>query len=369
MSTHPLRRIRIDGSAELLGSFDPVARRLRLDRPGFPLLGRGEFDVPGDLPWALQDIAPEGFLAAWFAQWYPELGLPTDRARWTAIHLLTAITRRGHDLPGDLVVGEESWERYQHRFGSGLPPGPTRALARDAYAAFIDALHGPRHHSSVGGQRPKFTLRLADDAGLLVKMTPPLHTPPGRRWGDLLRMEAHCAAVLRAAGLAAVESTYVELADRGYLEVERFDRLPGGGRRGVYTLYWLGAACYQEIDNPVAVVRSLVDDGHLPPEALSTVRLAHAFSAAVGNTDAHQGNYGIVLDDDGAASLAPLYDITAMALAPRYDELPDATLKPRTPPEDAAVAALLADLVARVKADDGLSPEFVETWLRLVGAG
>lgn len=46
-------------------------------------------------------------------------------------------------------------------------------------------------------------------------------------------------AVLRAHGLPAVEARYVEVDKRASLEVERFDRLPGGGRRAAVTPFWL----------------------------------------------------------------------------------------------------------------------------------
>lgn len=371
MATHPIRRIREDGRCDALGSYDADARRLILDRPGYPLLGPGSWSVDGDLPSVFHDMAPDGFLAPCFAAWFPELGLPGDRARWSPAHVLTAVTRRGHDLPGNLVIGDESWERYRRIFDARRLPGPPRDRARDAFPGLLASLHDEGlDGSSLGGQRPKFSLRLEDGAGLLVKLTPPLGTPLGQRWGDLLRMEAHCAAILGEASLPAVTSAYVEVGDRGYLEVERFDRLAGGGRRGTCTLWWLGAERYQEIADPMKVARHLVMERLLGPQDEAALCQAHLFSAAIGNTDAHLGNYSLCVAEGGAVSLAPLYDVTPMALAPRHDELPDAALASRrAPPPDPEVAGMVDALVARAEADAGLSRDFLEVWLGYLGRG
>jgi hypothetical protein len=93
----------------------------------------------------------------------------------------------------------------------------------------------------------------------------------------------------------------------------------------------------------------------------------HAFSAALGNTDAHLGNYGLVFDEDGRASIAPFFDVLPMALAPAHDELPDGRLRPVPPPQDPVVASWLSELVRRVKADEDISPGFIGLWSRLLG--
>lgn len=363
----PIRRVRRDATVELVGAYAPAARRLSLQRPGYPLLGPGEHAVEEDVPWALQDMAPAGFLGQRFARWFPELRLPLDPRRRDAEDVLRAVAERGCDLPGDLVVGDESWRRYEQVFGAGQRPGPAPGEARTHYPRLVEDALDPAAGSSVGGDRPKFTLRLDDGRGLIVKFTPPLATLLGRRWADLLRLEAHCAATLRAAGVPAVAAGYVELEGRGYLEVERFDRLAGGGRAGAVTLFWLGAARYGEDRDPVAVAERLSAEGWLPAVDARRLALVHAFSAALGNTDAHLGNYALLLDDDGRASLAPAYDVLPMIFAPRHDELPDARVGRRPPPDDPAVLALLEDLARRVEADAGVSPAHRAAWREHVG--
>lgn len=364
----PIRRVNRSGGVDELGFYEPASKSLDLAAPGFPLLGPGVHVHDGDLPWVFDEMAPSGFLARRFARWFPELRLREDRQLWRADELLQAISRRGHDLPGNLLVGDESFERYQKIFVDDRSPGPPPSSARREYPRFVrDILEEDCAKSSVGGERPKFSLRLSDGSARMVKFTPPLSSPFGQRWADLLRLEAHCSATLRSFGLPAVSSEYVEISDRGYLEIERFDRSSGGGRMGCVTLYWLGAALYSEIESAVTVVDALIRDGFLAQDATRTVRMAAAFSARTGNTDAHLGNYALTIGDDGAAALAPLYDVLPMALAPRSDELPDRYLKVIDGRPEPAVAPLVERLVDRVERDPLVSRAFKDTWRNLVG--
>ena len=359
-----IRRVRMDRVVEDIGVWRPAGQALELTGHGYPLLGPGRHHIEGDHPWVFDEMAPDGFLAERFSGWYEELGLPPQRKDWSARQVLTAILIKGHDLSGNLLVGEQTHEMFMRLFRSSTDPGPSRRGAPELYDYFVDQMLREPGHSSVGGARPKFALRLDDGAGLIVKFTPPLGTEAGQRWSDLLRMEAHCAAVLAEGGLQAVTARYLERGERGYLEIERFDRLSGGGRRGHVTLYYLGMALYSEYWNAANVVAGLVRDGHLPEEDRARFERQQAFSAAIGNTDTHQGNYGLLFDDSGRARLSPAYDVLPMALAPQHDELPDRHRAPFPPPTDTKVAALVTRLVDVVAADPGLSPGFREAWLR-----
>lgn len=362
----PIRRVRRNGTVDDLGEWRPASNQLVLRSNGFPLATTGTHLVDGELPWVFDELAPDGFLASRFSRMFPDLQLPPVRNLWTARHVLAAISLRGHDLAGNLLIGEGSHQRFQNIFRSGSSPGPDRSEASGHYPIFVDqVLRADVFRSSVGGARPKFALRLQNGSGVIVKFTPPLNTPAGRRWADLLRMEAHASAVLRAEGIDAANSRYIEIADRGYLEVERFDRIVGGGRAGHVTLFHLGIARYQELVDPAPVVQGLLRDGHLSADDASRFARIHSFSGAIANTDAHLGNYGLIIDDDGSARLAPAYDVLPMAFAPRHDELPD-YLVSRAGATDAATAQLVERLVAAVRSDPGISPEFAEAWLRVV---
>ncbi|MFI5297147.1 MAG: HipA domain-containing protein [Polyangiales bacterium] len=216
----------------------------------------------------------------------------------------------------------------------------------------------------MGGARPKFSLRLDDGAALLVKFTPPLDTPTGRRWADLLRVEALAAKVLREAGVPAVEAEYVEIDGRGYLEIERFDRIAGGGRAGHVTLYNLGVARVGEVNNPPAVVDALVRDRVLSAHDATLFSRIDRFSRAIANNDAHQGNYGLSIDDDGNATLSPAYDVVPMAFAPRHDELPDRWVE-SVGEVDAETRTLVERLAREMERDGGFERAFVEVWGRV----
>lgn len=359
----PIRRVRRDGQVDLLGEWRPTTKELALERSGFPLTRPGIHKIEGDLPWVFDEMAPSGYMARQFSRRYRELRLPRDRNLWSADQVLELISTRGAYLSGNLIVGEQSMRRCLSsptmRMGEYMP------ALRQAYASLIDDVLAEPLGSSVGGVRPKLVVGAADGTGVIVKFTPPLSMPAGRRWPDLLRLEAMSADTLRTANMDAVESTYLERGDRGFLEIRRFDRLAGGGRIGHVTLYNLGVALYGEASDPVPVIAGLVHDSHLTPEDAERFTRVHAFSRAIANDDTHLGNYGLLIDDDGKARLSPAYDVLPMAFAPKHDELPDRLVK-HTGPRDAQTDELVQRLIAAVEADQGISPGFREAWLRVV---
>jgi hypothetical protein len=98
----------------------------------------------------MHDIAPRGFLGRSYARYHADLGLPEDVTNWSDNHVLIALSRRGEDLPGDLVMGRESFDRFQRLTFENH-------TARDFPALAGAALAGEHVGSSAGGERPKFT--------------------------------------------------------------------------------------------------------------------------------------------------------------------------------------------------------------------
>lgn len=195
-------------------------------------------------------------------------------------------------------------------------------------------------------------------------------TPQGQRWSDLLRLEALCAQTLRDMGIDAVDAAVGQTRGRTTLTVERFDRLRGRGRVGAASLYWLAMERFGDVALPAPeVLARLHVDGLVPATAVETCALVHAFSAAVGNDDAHLGNYSLLFDEAGQARLAPSYDVLPMVFAPRNDELPDEYVGARAAQEDARVSPWV-DHLAQLASDDAeLSEDFLRRWLRYVGRG
>ena len=69
------------------------------------------------------------------------------------------------------------------------------------------------------------------------------------------------------------------------------------------------------------------------PEAADGAALLWAFGTLIGNTDMHAGNLSFVSDHGRPYALAPAYDMTPMAFAPRsgggyQDRIPEASLHP-----------------------------------------
>lgn len=362
----PIHRVRADGGVDRLGEYDPARRALRLDAPGFPLAPPGEHPCPGDLPWVFFDMLPSGFLGRRFAHAFAHLRLPVDASRWSAQQSLRALAEAGHDLSGNLILGDESLRRYEHIFAGGDKriPGPDRGEAPTHFGRFVEGtLDAAGSESSLGGERPKFSLRLSDGGAWLVKFSPPLSTEAGRRWADILRVELHAAAVARAHGYASVTGEVIERDGRAFLVLERFDRVVGGGRRGAVTWYWLGSERYGSVD-PDVIADGLRADGALTPEDHARFVRAQSFAEGMGNTDAHAGNYALTIDDAGVSRLAPLYDLAPMALAPRHDELPDARVRPWPAPADPDARAMVRDLATRVAGDALISSGFRALWTR-----
>ena len=69
--------------------------------------------VVSGLPPELADARPSGFLGRHFAAANADLKLPPLLSGWSDHHILLAMSRRGEDFPGNLIIGEESFVRWQ----------------------------------------------------------------------------------------------------------------------------------------------------------------------------------------------------------------------------------------------------------------
>jgi hypothetical protein len=372
----PFARVTPEGAVEPLGTWHDRTRTLVLDRPGFPLLRPGTHPFESRLPWVFSDMSPAGFIGARFSRTFPELRLPERTRDWSDEHALAAISRRGEDLSGNLLVGEESIRRFTEAFSREIRSGTRKRSDYEQVVEDFLVAHGTGSSSSLGGERPKLLLHSVgalNPTDCLLKFTPPLTTELGVRWRDLLCFEALASQVLAASGIDSVGAhpeTFQVFngGRRAGLLMRRFDRIGLLGRSGAATLYYLALSRGEfELSAP-AVMRSLVREGLVPSTDADTVERVHAFSRAIGNTDAHLGNYALRFDDEGRARLAPIYDVTAMVFAPVADELPDTRVHPRTSPISSSVEPLMSALVERVRHEDRLSADFVAKWLRYVGA-
>lgn len=355
-----ISRVRRDGQVERLGQWLHEERVLELEREGFPFLGPGRHQLESELPWIFWDMCPSGYLGRRLQAQMPALRLADNPRDWMAGDVLRALSLAGADLAGSLLIGEESVQAFHAWTSTDFAKAFEEAMRASVQTS------GP---SSLGGERPKVLY-----SHMLAKFAPPSTSPQGQRWSDLLRVEALCSQTLHSAGvLAAVsQAQFVaipgETFGRTILFVDRFDRLPPRGRVGVGTLYWLAMDRWGDVALPAPeVLARLHAEGLVDAQSVEVCTKVHAFSAAIGNNDAHLGNYALLFDDTGRATLAPIYDVLPMVLAPRNDELPDAWLTPRTTPIDASIAPWVETLVRAVDADLEISADFKARWRSHIG--
>lgn len=266
--------------------------------------------ISDGLPVELVDARPSGFLGRHFVTVHADLRLPPRLTDWSDHHILSAMSRRGEDLPGDLIIGEESFVRWQ-ALEENVP------VTRNDYPALADAtIAGHPPGSSAGGERPKFG-GLIDGRHMLVKFAArgAAADVVARRWCDLLILEGLALEVVGSRGIPVARTNVIETPSHWLLESERFDRVGERGRIAVLSL----AAIHADLaDSWARAAASLRDDGRLSDEDTRRLRWLDAFGGLIGNTDRHQYN---ILFFTGAASLrlAPAFDQVSMLYAPTAD--------------------------------------------------
>ena len=300
-SRYPLFRITEDGTPKPAGELLTLAAHQTVWMP--------QGAVSEGLPTELADARPSGFLGRHFAASHPDLRLPPRLADWSDHHILIALSRRGEDVPGNLIVGDESFARWQ---ALDIP-----ARTRSDYPALAEAtIAGHPPGSSAGGERPKFGA-FVDGRHVLVKLA--VRGAPGdvvaRRWCDLLVLEALALDTASSRGVSVASTAIVDTASHYFLESERFDRVGIRGRIAVLTL----AAAHDDPADPWArAAVALTSAGRLSGEDARRLRWLDAFGALIANTDRHP--YNVVFFTEGATlRLAPAYDQVSMLYAPTAD--------------------------------------------------
>ena len=275
-------------------------------------------------PFFLSDLRPQGYLGRGIARRIHDThALPPDPRDWDDDDTLIYLATAGHDLPGDLVLGDACLRRALAM--SITPPSASTLLPDEATARYAEmaatAASGPPIGSSAGGEQPKFLAHLADgesgDRPVIVKFSPPMDQTTGRRWADLLTMEFHALRLLAGAGLSLSGHRLVESGNRLFLESPRFDRHPHGGRGGIVSLEALHHAALGGASRDwVALGGDLFGAGLVTAETLDQTHRLQAFGEMIGNTDMHSGNLSFHLTDKLPFTLAPAYDMLPMLWAP-----------------------------------------------------
>lgn len=319
------------------------------------------------LPWWLFDMRPQGYLGrAYAARHGAGLGLPERLADWNDTHALHALLAHGHDVVGNLLLGEIARNRF---LAAPVPDPITVAQKAQAFARLaLEAARGEIPGSSAGGEQPKFTAFAATPEGfrhVIVKFSDLEPGPVSERWCDLLLAEHLALETLREAGISAAKTRILDHGGQRFLEVERFDRIGSLGRRALFSLAALdaefvgaGAAGW-----PV-IARQLAAAGQIRAEAADGAELLWAVGCLTGNTDMHGGNLSFIADQGPPCDIAPAYDMTPMSFAPRSggglpDTLAEANLHASVTNETWRRAEALARaFLVRVVADKGFSQRF-----------
>ena len=313
-----IHQVQADGELKRFGTLYPlVGCGFWMDEAD---KAHGQSEFHPNMPWFLMDTRPQGFLGRAFVQAYPELALPPHLGHWSDDHILLALVRAGEDLPGNLLVGGASLDRYLALPASRSAAPVVMDPAQDYPRLALQALGSAAQGSSAGGEQPKFCA-VTGGVPVLVKFSPAGDAPADQRWRDLLVCEALALQTLQAAGIAAAQTDIVQAAGRVFLQSRRFDRTHQG-RVGMVSLEMYDAH-YIGIGSQWAA--TAMQTGRAGDESLSaadvqTLCLLDAFGALIANTDRHHGNVSLLLHQH-RWQLAPAYDMLPMFYAPVAGEV------------------------------------------------
>lgn len=322
----PVSQVNPDGEVHAVGELTPiVGGDFWYEDLVTPSLSR----VYESLPWFLSDMRPQGYLGRGVVQAFTHRGWPNQSSAWTDRHVLAAAALgNGYNSLGDLLVGEIparlQRENKAARWSDDMSPVPPASAERRAELyreAVTRAADDAPHDSSVDGEQPKFLVDLGRGSArrsLIVKFSAPLTQAEGRRWADLMCMEAIALETIQhELGIASASANYLSCGERGYIEVERFDRTPEGGRFGAVSLTTVDAEFAGVGRGWTQAFEVLARDGHVPTAAVSTIRRLEMFGELIGNNDRHFGN--LVLQPAGEPltfTVGPIYDFLPMWYAP-----------------------------------------------------
>ncbi|MEK6705339.1 MAG: HipA domain-containing protein [Bdellovibrionota bacterium] len=273
------------------------------------------------LPPEVSDQAPQGFMGRAFVHSYAyELGLPPDLRDWSDEHLLRAIARRGEDFSGNLIVGQESAERWQK--------WKVEQISRKAYPALaVSALRGQPVGSSAGGEQPKFGA-FVEGCHYLVKFSGASDSLLDERWRDLLVCEQTALTILRKAEIDTMEAKLHSRGGAFFLEIPRFDRIGERGRRSVLSLAAVDLYHFGYHDNWAMTAERLENAHLMSPMEARKLKFLDAFSRLIGDTDRHFHNIVLFPRDTKNQwktdyRLAPAFDKLPMLFAPVAGQIPD----------------------------------------------
>ena len=274
------------------------------------------------LPWFLWDIRPQGFLGREFSAIHQQLGLNPRLQDWQDDDVLTFLLKFGFVQPSHFLVGEESRVSFLRLQQDVMQPDDDDGWLKTRASYGQEACKVIRQdiaRSSAAGEQPKFGVFVVEQQQafeLLVKFSPPVSSPNGQRWSDLLIAEHLALQTLQYLGVAAAQSQIVQSQGRTFLEVVRFDRTPCLGRKGMVSLEAVSNEFIGHNQAWDEQAKSLLDLKKISCDDYQCILKVFAFGRLIANEDMHNGNLSFFLADDFSLSLAPVYDMLPMRFVP-----------------------------------------------------
>ncbi|SDK11763.1 HipA-like N-terminal domain-containing protein [Methylophilus rhizosphaerae] len=323
------------------------------------------------LPYPLYDMRPQGYLGRKFARAFStDLDVPTDPEAWSDDHIVYALSRRGNDTPGNLIIGYHAYQQWLENIAHPETIIPPDQLPNHYAALATEAISLSGSGSSAGGEFPKFTAQRALPGSttphVIVKFSGADASLPVQRWADLLVCEHLALETLKKnRHLKAASSRIIQSAGRTFLEVERFDRCGTHGRLPLISLTSLDAVFSGKGSGDwPTLVQPLIKNGLLPETLLLEVETLWWFGRLIANNDMHPGNLSFQLIMGEPLHLSPAYDMLPMLYAPLSGgEIPPRQFAPTLPhPHQTqaweAAYPIALDFWQSAASDDRISPSF-----------
>ena len=258
-----------------------------------------------------------------------------SRAKVTSSDLYSLLARYGRDVAGAVVVSAAD---PAERLGDAIPYDDD-SLANEI-AGLDDrplALYDDSELSIPGLQNKLLLIRTAAGWARPSGGRPSTHIlkVEDRRHPGVVTMEHAAMTLARRLGLTTAETEVVTISGLDCIIVSRFDRTVDADGElhrvhqedicqalGMNPDANQGRAKYESYGGPgLAQVAELLDRHASAPEhELTRLVQAVAFTAVIGNSDAHAKNLSLLHTEPGVIELAPLYDTVPTVLWPA---LPD----------------------------------------------
>jgi biotin operon repressor len=349
-----LPTFRINGSGALL----PESRLFICNQQTYIFMP--EEKVFRGYPPEIADLIPQGFMGRAFAKKYAQELEISDRPQdWSEDSIWKVLSKRGEDLPGNLIVGEESATRFQR-----LQYKETKLSAYSSLAH--TSLLGQTAGSSAGGEQPKFTA-FRKGAHRLVKFGGVDKTPAQTRVRDLLICESHALSILSKHGIETAKTELIEDGHFVFLDSIRFDRVGMKGRKAVLTLAALDDFYFGKRDHWSASAERLFKEKLISASDVRKIKLLDAYGMWIGNTDRHFHNLSFLIESSQSANpkylLAPAFDQLPMFYMPVAGQVLDKDFEPPVPYSSLIEVWIAAKKLGRlfwetVKQDSRISSSF-----------